>query len=375
VRKPKTVAETTGGGTAMEKGNTRRLKIKTPEVSARDRVFVGLDVHKLSIHVAVRFNGQELGSAVLPAEPKAVLAFLKPYRPGLRQVVYEAGPTGYSLIRALLKEGIPAAVVAPGKIPRPAVQEAKSDGLDCRKLAEFAEKELLREVAIPTLQEEEDRQIQRLRDSVVNRRRKAKQKIQGFLLQHGLPEPGNLKGWSRKAILALQKMPMGPGLRFSLDLLLEDLLHLQDQLERINHRLKELAKKERFAKAAERLKTHPGVGDVTSMQVLTELYQPERFENSKQVAAYVGLAPRVRQSGQSRSEGPLLKGGRGPLRSTLVEASWIWVRHDKRAAKLFRRLTRNTGSFKKALVAMARRLLINLWIMLVRNEDYRPLPA
>ncbi|MGH7441963.1 MAG: IS110 family transposase, partial [bacterium] len=363
------------GGTAMEKRSTKRLKGKAPDIGKRDRVFVGLDVHKRSIHAAVRINGQELGSAVLPAEAKAVLKFPEPYRPGLKSVVYEAGPTGYGLLRALRKAELPASVVAPGKIPRPAVSAAKSDQLDCKMLAEFAEKDLLHEVGIPTLQEEEDRQIQRQRDSTLKRRRQTKQRIRGLLLQHNLPEPEGLEGWGRKSLLVLQKMPLSLGLRFSLDLLLEDLYHLQDQMDRINQRLKKLAKEQRYARAAERLKTHPGVGDVTCMQVLTELYQPERFENSKQVAAYVGLAPQVRQSGETHKEGPLLRGGRGALRATLVEAAWSWLRHDKLAAKLYGRLVKNTGSGKKAIVAMARKLVVHLWTMLVCKQDYRPLAA
>jgi transposase len=359
----------------MGNPSTKRLKGKAPGVDNNDRIYVGLDVHKHSVHAAVRINGELYGTAVLPALPKKVLAFLKPYQDGIRKVVYEAGPTGYGLVRVLLKAGIPTAIVAPSKIPRPAVQGAKSDQLDCRKLAEFAEKDLLREVAVPTVQEEEDRQLQRIRDGLVDRRRKAKQRIRGFLLQHSLTEPENISGWGQDAIAGLQALPLSKNFRFSLDLLIEDLLHVLDQMQQVNRRLKELASEKRFAESAKHLRTHPGVGDVTCMQVLTELYQPKRFENSKQVAAYVGLAPQVRQSGGTRTEGPLLRGGRGALRSTLVEAAWAWVKVDKRAGKIYGRMVKNTGNGKKAIVAMARRMLINLWIMLVRKEDYRPQAA
>lgn len=355
----------------MEKGSTRRLKGKAPEVGKRDSVYVGLDVHKHSVHAAVRINGKEHGTAVLPADPRTVLRFLEPYRAGLKSVVYEAGPTGFGLFRVLRGAGMPAKVVAPGKIPRPAVAGAKSDQLDCRKLAEFEEKDLLHEVAAPTPEQEADRQVQRLRDSILKRRRQAKQKIMGFLLQHGLPEPPKLDAWGEAALATLQKMPMSPGLRFSLDLLLEDYYHLAEQLKTVNKRLKELASSQRHAEAIRRLRTHPGVGEVTSMQVLTELYQPRRFNNAKEVAAYVGLAPQIRQSGQTRIEGGTLRGGRGALRATLVEASWMWLRVDKSAGKFYGRLVKNTGSAKKAIVALARKLLVHLWTMLVREEDYR----
>ena len=359
----------------MEKRSTPRKKVKAPVVTKRDEVFVGLDVHKLSVHAAVRINGEEFGSKVLPANASAVLAFLAPYRPGLRKVVYEAGPTGYAMIRALKGDGVDAAIVSPGKIPRPAVQGAKSDRLDCRMLAEFAEKDLLSEVAVPTPDEDAAWQIQRMRDEIRHRRREAKQHIRSFLLYHGLPEPKNLSNWGEGAVAALQKMPLSPKLKACMDLMLEDLFHALDQMEHVNRLLKEVAAEKRYSKEAQRLKTHPGVGDTTCIQVLTELYQPERFDNSKQVAAYVGLAPQIRQSGQTRIEGALQKGGRGELRSTLLEAAWVWIRQDKRAKKIYGRLVRNTGSAQKAIVAMARRMIVNLWYMLVRKEDYRPFAA
>jgi transposase len=359
----------------MEKSSTRRQKDKPPVITKRDQVYVGLDVHKLSVHAAVRINGTLFGAKVLPAKAGAVLAFLAPFRAGLKKVVYEAGPTGYAMIRALIEDGVNAAIVSPGKIPRPAVQGAKSDGIDCRMLAEFAEKDLLSEVAVPTLDEDASRQIQRMRDGIRDRRRKAKQHIRSFLLYHGIEEPKNLASWGESAIDELQKIPMSPKLKFCLDILLEDLYHALDQMEHVNERLKVLASEKRYAKEAERLKTHPGVGDTTCIQVLTELYQPERFENSKQVAAYVGLAPQVRQSGQTRTEGALLKAGRGELRCTLLEAAWVWIRVEKRATKLYGRLVRNTGNAQKAIVAMARRMLVNLWYMLIRKEDYRPFAA
>jgi transposase len=85
-----------------------------------------------------------------------------------------------------------------------------------------------------------------------------------------------------------------------------------------------------------------------------------------------GLAPQVRQSGQTRREGGLLKSGNARLRTVLVEAAWRWVRYDEEAASRYRRLVGNTGSGKKAIVAMARRLGVLLWRLSVRGEPYRP---
>jgi len=294
----------------MEKRITKRLKGKAPVIGKKDKVYVGLDVHKRSIHAAVRINGEEHGTMVMPAQAKAVLAFLKPYVAGIQKVVYEAGPTGFDLARALHAEGIKVCVVPPSRIPRPAVRSAKSDKIDCRMLAEFAEKDLLKEVAVPTVEEEADRDIQRLRDSLVDRRRKAKQRIRSFLLLHNLPEPSGISSsWSAESIKALQLMPLTHKQRFCMEMMLEELLHILDQVQRVKQQLRDMSGEERYAKAAKRLRTHPGVGETTCMQVLTELYQPERFDNHRQVSAYVGLAPLVSSSGETRTEGPLMRGG------------------------------------------------------------------
>ena len=66
-----------------------------------------------------------------------------------------------------------------------------------------------------------------------------------------------------------------------------------------------------------------------------------------------------------------MKTGHGALRALLVESAWMWIAKDEHAAAVFERLARNTGSKQKAIVAMARRMAVNLWCMLLRQEDYR----
>lgn len=341
-------------------------------IAKKDRVYVGLDVHKRSVYAAVRVNGTEVGIKSLPSGHEAVKRFLEKYRPGLVKVVYEAGPTGYGLARRLREAGIPVEVVAPGKIPRAAVAGAKSDRLDCRMLAEYAQKSLLKSVVIPTVEEEACRQVLRLRSSLVEKKRRVKQQIKSFLLQYSLEEPEGLNHWSQKAVKALGKLELNSILRFTLDRLLEELFHLEEQLGKVKSKMNEQFSSKAYEKKARILRSHPGVGEVTTAQMLVEVYQPERFENARQVAAYVGLAPQVRQSGESRKEGPLLKAGKGHLRAALVESAWAWIRVDRQAAKLFGRLMRNTGSANKAIVALARKILVHLWTMLVRQEAYRP---
>jgi len=356
----------------MRQVTKKSARSKGVGVGRGDAVYVGLDVHKRSIHGAVRVNGREVETGVLPARAGAVLAFLEPYRLGLKQVVYEAGPTGYGLVRRLRRAGVPADVVAPGKTPRTPGVSSKSDRLDCRALARFDEAGLLKRVAVPTAREEADRQVVRLRDQVVDKRRRVKQQIKSFLLQHGLREPRGLSHWTRAAVAALERRKMAATLRFCLDMLLRDLANLEAMLGEVNRAVRRLSRTRRHARRVERLMKEPGVGPVTAMQFVTEVYQAQRFTSPREVAAYVGLAPRVRQSGERRRDGPLLKAGRGRLRAMLVEASWVRVGRDPVAKATYRRLVRNTGCANKAIVGVARRLAIRLWRLLTCPQTDAP---
>lgn len=341
--------------------------------AAGERVHVGLDVHKKSIDVAIwsTRQGRVVRHWVTRADYGRLVEQLEPLRAAIARVVYEAGPTGYRLARLLQAARLPVEVIAASKTPRLADRLAKSDRLDCCELAEFSAKGLLHAVAIPSEQQEADRQVTRLRDSWMAKRRRVQQQIKSFLLQHGLGEPAGLKHWSAKGVEALGTMELGAELRFTLDLMIEELEQLDGQLDRINRQIRELAGSERHGAAVAVLTSHPGVGLTVAMAFRTELHQAGQFTDARQVGQYVGLAPRVSQSGATRRDGPISRTGRGPLRALLVQGAWVWVNHDAAARKVFQRLIGNTGSAQKAIVGMARRLAIRLWRMLVTGELYR----
>jgi transposase len=234
---------------------------------------------------------------------------------------------------------------------------------------------LLRPVAVPTLEEEGDRQVFRARDDAVAKRRRVKQQIKSFLLQHGIAEPEGLRSWARRGVRALRKLELSAQLRFALDLLLEDLDHSESQVRRASATLAALAQTPRHKESAEALRSVPGVGVVTAMAVRTELIAPERFSDGRQVAAMAGLAPLVTRTGETTRQGPLMKCGNARLRKILIEAAWRWAAKDAWAGETYGRLARNTGDKKKAIAALARRLGIVLWRISVTGEAYRPRPC
>jgi hypothetical protein len=148
--------------------------------------------------------------------------------------------------------------------------------------------------------------------------------------------------------------------------------HLAQRLA-VSKKLKAFVAKapQREAEAREILKTAPGVGPVTAEVVLSELGDISRFRNAKAVCAYAGLVPVVRQSGERKSKDmKITKEGSGLLRWALVEAAWRLVGNSPKWAALFARLTHRSGK-KRAIVAVARKLLCVLYAMLRTSTPYK----
>lgn len=241
-------------------------------------------------------------------------------------------------------------------------------------------KGLLRPVRIPTEEEEGDRQVMRARETIKKKVRRVKQQIKSLLLQYGIAQPEGLKYWALRGVAALHELVLSPQLRFSLDLLLDDLAHFSTQQKKANAAVRSLSRTQRHRAKTQALQTVPGVGPLTALTMRTELLAPERFACAREVTAMLGLAPLVCSSGQTRREGSLMKTGNKRLRTALVEAAWRWVGaagkngRDPWPAERFAQLVQNTGGRKKAIVGMARRLGIILWRISVTGEAYRPHP-
>lgn len=343
----------------------------TINLTKDDDLYIGIDVHKLNYHVALYLNGAHAIDYITPADNAKLCATFQKLQPAIKNIVYEAGPTGYSLARQLKQASLPVDVIAPSKTPQYAARDSKTDRLDGRKLAEYAAKGLLRPIAIPTRRQEADRQLPRLRIQFVKKLKRTKVQIKSFLLQHGISDPQGLSHFSQQAVEKLKKLQLLAPLRYTLDMLITEYKFLSEKLKDIEQKLKETFAKEPHAKKIQILQTHPGVGPVTSMMFAAELFNPKRFKNSAEIAKYVGFAPTIIQSGQSLRDGPITKTGRPQLRSTLIQAAWIWIIKDYQAKQVYLRIARNTGQKNKAITAMARRLAIHLWKMLCNNEPYR----
>lgn len=338
-----------------------------------DELFVGVDVHKKSYHVALFLNDAPAIDFVMPAKKEKLSQMLKTTLPALQKVVYETGPTGYSLARHLKQEKLPVSVIATSKIPRLSVGEDKTDKFDSQKLAQYASKGLLKSIAVPTPKQEADRQLYRMRHRQVRNRAKVKTQIKSFLLMHGLDEPAGLSYWSQNRIAQLQNLPLRKTLRLSLNELLSDLDYYSCRVKELNKFIAEHIDTGKLAQRMTILKTHPGVGTVVACQFATELFHYRDFNSTRQVYKYLGLSPKICQSGNRCTMGSINKASNSRLRSNLIQAAWRWVAVDVKAKRTYLRLCNNCGQItQKAIIAMARKLAGHLWTMLITNRPYDP---
>lgn len=342
-------------------------------LTADDQLFVGIDVHKKSYHVAFHLNDAPALDFVMPANKEQLSRKLKKTVPALQQVVYESGPTGYGLARHLHQENLPASVAATSKILKLPGRDNKTDRIDSKKLAHYAAKGLLKSIRIPTLKQEADRQLYRMRHRQARTLAKVKTQIKSFLLMHDIAEPAGLAAWSRHSIDQLRTLPLPKTLRLSLDELLGDMDYYAARVKALNKSLAAHLNTGRLASRIALLKTHPGVGTVVACQFATELFHYRDFNNTRQVFQYLGLSPRIHQSGQRSVTGPINRDSNGRLRSNLNQAAWRWIAVDIEAKKTYCRILRNNGGIKqKAIIAMARKLAGHLWMMLITNQPYKP---
>lgn len=331
------------------------------EAFSGETAWIGIDVHKLSFSVALLRPDGAIKDWTCPADVTALTQLIVSLPVQIGAVCYESGPTGFGLARSLESAGICTIVAAPSRIPRPITATNKTDSLDCRKLAELAASGLLRPIAIPSIEDEAFRALERRRHQLTDSLRRVKQRIRSFLLNLGQPEPHGIDHWSKAAIAALRQLELPSGAKDTLQSYLDELDYFICAQRKVDQRLRIVSREQDEARRIAAMRSVPGVGEVVATTFAAEVYRPERFNRSEEVTAYLGLAPVMRQSGGSKGKATLRPVGQKRLRSLLIEAAWVWKQRDEWAREFYSRIYSRHGVAQKAIAALARKLAALLW--------------
>jgi transposase len=278
-------------------------------------LYVGLDVHKETIAVALAEAGlredvREHGKiANTPAALKVLTGKLTGQRRELR-FCYEAGPCGYGIQRQLSAMGYECAVVAPSLIPRKPGDRIKTDRRDALNLARLHRAGELTPVWVPDQAHEAIRDLVRARQAAVRTLRQARQQLSGFLLCHG-------QHYHRPAWMLLHRRWLA-SLKFDQavhHIVLEDCIAAIEaataRRDRLEAHIEAALPQWSLAPVVEALQALRGVGLVAAVTLMAELGDITRFNNPRQLMAYLGLVPSEHSSGHTRRQGGLTKAGNG----------------------------------------------------------------
>ena len=285
---------------------------------------------------------------------------------------YEAGGIGFNLSRMLNELGVNCKVVAPSQVPRSANdKQQKNDRRDAKRLAMMRVDPIRHWVREPTVEEEADRQLFRVRYQHVCDRTRSKQQIKALLEFHQLKPPSGIKGlWTKSGMDWLKNVACESSVRIALNAHIATVEHLEVIIGSLDRDIKALSLSDKYKADCDRLTSQlSGVGTLLAMSLLTEVFRPWEFANAKALSCHIGFTPCEWSSGGRLRQGHITRWGVPHLRKLLVEAAWVWIRLDANARIRYREI-RFGKEPKKAIVAMARRLAIVMWAMTVKKEDY-----
>lgn len=346
------------------------MKREKKALLAGEKVFVGIDLHKNKWHVTIRTAEFEQFSGSIPGRWDALKRILDRYIGHPLITVYEAGYFGFWLHDELAAYGAECLVTPPSLIPIEYGNKVKTDRRDSRKLAHFLAKGILKRVWVPTEKERCHRQVIRRRRQLVGDRIRTQNRIKAELRLCGLDLPEPKGKWTKIYLTNLKRVKFNNRwMQESYKRLLEQYDFLDEQIGKQTKMLHELSETELYKDRVEILKSIPGIGVIAAMDLLLELQDVSRFQKADQIAAYIGLTPSQYSSADKVRMGRITCVGKNPLRATLVQASWTLIRKDGVMRKKYERIKARSGG-KRAIVAIARTLVVRMRRLLLDNEPY-----
>jgi transposase len=336
--------------------------------------YIGLDVHKKSWVVTVLTEGLALKTFSQPPSASTLAEYMNHNYPnGNYFSAYEAGFCGYNPHRQLINLGIQNIVVNPADIPRMNKELVyQTDKSDSRSIARGLRDKQLNGIYIFNPSEEEFRSLFRHRLTIAKDIRKACNRIKGFLFYRSVTIPPQFdnSNWSNAFLSWLDQLPLGHlHARNILDRLVANYKYCHKEKLAIEAELRTIAKAKDEG-LYKLLTSVPGIGPITAIGIMAEIGDINRFKHIKQLASYVGLIPRISQSGDKETTGSITYRHNGYLRPLLVESAWQAVRSDPVMLEYYKKAC-SRGNSKKAIIKVARKMLSRTMYVMKNRKEYQ----
>jgi len=325
----------------MNKSNVNQVSVENKdamkadgcELSAVDKYsgYIGLDVHKDTITVAVALPGREAAGfrGEISNKPKSIAKLVErltvEFDGCLLLFCYEAGPCGYNLYRQIISLGHDCQVIAPSKIPRKPGERIKTDRRDALKLAGYLRAGELSAVWVPDHEQEAMRDLTRARGDMKAQELKARQQLNAFALRHGHHWPSNKVRWTKAHYNWLESLCFDHAWQHIV--LQEYVDAVRAATTRVNDLMTQLLQvlpNWSLASVVDSLVALRGIDKLAAITLLAELGDITRFDSPRQLMAYLGLVPSEHSTGRSRRQGGITLTGNGHARRMLVESAWSY---------------------------------------------------
>ena len=332
-------------------------------------VYVGIDVHKKYCQAAIMNNNghiiKELRFDNTTKEASNLITLAKSIDPQVQAVVEPSANFWIRIYDKLEQEGVEVKLSNPLRTKAIAEARIKTDRIDAKTLAYLLRGDLVAESYVPNRKNRERRALIRHRAGLIQMRVDIKNRIHALLdkheLQHSYTDLFGKQGleWLRSLQLPTPDQQI-----------LQSNLHVVETLtEQIREMDIQIAKDATSEEKAKLLMTMPGVDYYAAMVLLSEIGDVHRFSSDEKLVSWVGLAPQTHQSGDSNWTGHITRKGSKRARWILGQCANIARQHDPRMREFYERIERRHGS-QKAIVAVARKMLAIMYVMLIRNEPY-----
>jgi len=328
--------------------------------------FIGLDVHRDFCEVAISEGGKARRAGRVPARPAELELFAQSLGADDR-VVIEATGNALAIARILVPHVGEVVLAHSRKVRAIAEAKVKTDAVDACTLAELLAADLVPRVWVG---DEWTRLLRRLvsrRRQLVKQSTRTKNEIHAVLLRNLKGRPPVSDVFGKTGLAWLRALELGIDERETVDAGLRQLEFVRTELARVDRAIAEQA-----LSSAEirRLMTIPGIDATTAAALMAAIGDISRFPTPRHLVGYLGLDPRLRQSGVAKPrQGRISKEGSAAARHALVESAWVAARAPGPLRVFAERVAARRGRHIAA-VAVARKLAVLAWHLLSRGEDY-----
>lgn len=336
-----------------------------------NKIFIGLEDSKKTWKICVRSDGMIVDETSMPAKYDVLRTYVMNRFPDCEiTVMYEAGFQGFWLHDLLEDDGIKCIVTPPNKVTCAKDDRVKTDKRDARRLAKNLENRDYASCHVPDRERREDRQISRTVCQIQKDITATKNRIRRFLDYHGLNEGLRIGAWHDTDYRKLHDLELPRPLKVSLDAylrLLDEQLSIKKELLK---ELRALCEKERYKAGVTAKKSCPGIGWLTAIRLTLEWGNMTRFKTGKHIASFSGLTSSEYSTGETVRRGRITGQSSEQVRSWLIECAWRAVQKDPALLHKFKAVWSNSGSKKKAIVSVARKLVVRMRAIEIDSQPY-----